>query len=61
MNLLDFIKHLRCAHRKDPRLFVFVRNVYGDEINALDCRSIWKCRKCGAHRFVNELHREANP
>lgn len=27
----------------------FVRNVYGDEINALDgVRSIWRCRYCDA-------------
>lgn len=36
-----FIKQIFCKHE-----FKFHRNVYGDEINALGCRSIWVCSKC---------------
>jgi len=31
-----------CRH-----LFRWVRNIYGDEINATGGRSWWQCRKCG--------------
>lgn len=31
-----------------------LRNVYGDEINALDCRSIWKDKKGRTYR-IHEL------
>lgn len=38
--------------------YEFIRNVYGDEINAIDCRSLWRdangnTRRC-SELFVNE-------
>ena len=39
-----FFNRMFCKHQ----VCDFVRNVYGDEINYLNCRSLWKCRKCGA-------------
>lgn len=37
-----WIKRLFCKHYK----LKFWRNVYGDEINALNCRSVWECANC---------------
>lgn len=42
MKLFSFIKRLWCKHRNQK----FWRNIYGDEINRLNCRSIWECRDC---------------
>lgn len=33
----------------------FWRNVYGDEINFLDCRSLYTCKKCGLLKRAPEL------
>ena len=42
----DFFKRLFCRHQSGVS---FVRNVYGDEINALGgYRSLWCCKRCGA-------------
>lgn len=42
-----------CSHR-----IIFSRNVFGDEINHLDARSIFYCEKCGkrflSDRLINE-------
>ena len=44
---MSIFKRLKCPHND----LEFVRNVYGDEINALSdrktVRSIWKCKNCG--------------
>ncbi len=37
--------------------FTFHRNVYGDEINMLNCRSIWKDNK-GRYYRVEQLVKE---
>ena len=40
---MNWIKRLFCKHQ-----FVFVRNIYGDEINKCGGhRTLWKCSKCG--------------
>ena len=40
---MNLLKRLFCEHE-----YEFVRNIYGDEINACGgYRSIWKCKKCG--------------
>ena len=40
---------------------VFIRNIYGDEINniSLDriCRSEWKCVKCGKIKYKSYLNK----
>ena len=46
-----FFSSMFCKHQ----VCDFVRNVYGDEINMLNCRSLWKCRKCGAEVKRNFL------
>lgn len=38
--------------------FIFVRNIYGDEINHAGARSWWCCRKCGKWRGRSALHEE---
>ena len=38
---MSTLKQLVCYHS-----FVFVRNIYGDEINAANARSIWRCPYC---------------
>jgi hypothetical protein len=40
-----FLKKLLCNHLKEP--LDFIRNIYGDEINYLNGRSLWKCKNCG--------------
>lgn len=37
--------------------YVFVRNIYGDEINQCGgYRSLWKCSKCGKYRYSKSLY-----
>ena len=48
------LKRLFCRHD-----WVFERNIYGDEINALSGRrSWWVCRKCGKHQARPNLVRD---
>lgn len=35
-----------CKHLKKP--LKFIRNIYGDEINQLNARSLWECTECGS-------------
>lgn len=51
--LLAFLRWLFCRHPQ----FDFVRNIYGDEINAA-CgkRSIWRCAACGKVQQRDQLH-----
>lgn len=49
IKIFNWFKRFWCEHD-----YVFVRNIYGDEIN--NCggyRSLWKCNKCGKYQ-----HRE---
>lgn len=41
--MINFLKRLFCRHHK----LSFHCNIYGDEINMLNCRSLWKCKRCG--------------
>ena len=50
--MIEFIKRLFCRHYKVE----FVRNVYGDQINYFNCRSFWKCVKCGEYVKSQQLH-----
>lgn len=52
----EILKRLTCRHD-----WLFVRNVYGDEIIRVGYRrSVWQCSKCGKLRYRNELHREGD-
>jgi len=54
--MLGFIKRFFCKHD-----LTFVRNIYGDEIIMSGYkRSIWKCAKCGALVFKEDLQRDAH-
>jgi len=57
--LRAFIKRLTCKHPYP----VFIRNVYGDEINLLGGkRSIWRCDQCGEKRVLrDDLRPDAAP
>ena len=44
MNIKDTLKRLICNHENHDH--VFIRNIYGDEINQLNARSIWMCNNC---------------
>jgi hypothetical protein len=44
-------KRLLCKHAP----LHWVRNIYGDEINATDARSLWQCTKCGAYCYSQKL------
>ena len=49
--MMKWIKRLFCEHE-----YEFVRNIYGDEINACGgYRSIWKCKKCGKIEYRKKL------
>ena len=51
--MISFFKRLFCGHYK----VFFVRNLYGDEINAFDgARSLWRCDKCEAIVPSHSLH-----
>lgn len=47
---MSILKRLFCKHDWE-----FIRNVYGDEINQLQCRSIWRCHYCGKEKFSTHL------
>lgn len=49
--MINFIKKLFCKHT-----FVLVRDIYGDEINYTNNRSIWKCIHCGKIEYREKLH-----
>jgi len=55
----NIIKRILCNHNKD----IFVRNIYGDEINACNKRSVWQCSKCGSFRWSDYLNKnvKGNP
>ena len=48
---LRMVRRLFCRHE-----LRFVRNIYGDEINLMNGRSLWVCYKCGADMVRRELH-----
>ena len=48
---LRMVRRLFCRHE-----LRFVRNIYGDEINLMNGRSLWVCEKCGADMVRRELH-----
>ena len=49
--MIKWVKRLFCEHE-----YEFVRNIYGDEINACGgYRSIWKCKKCGKIEYRKNL------
>lgn len=54
--MFGFIKIILCGHKGWAH--VFLRNIYGDEINKLNGkRSMWSCTHCGGviHKdFLNE-------
>lgn len=41
-----------CEHKD----VIFERNVHGDEINHLNCRSVWMCRRCGSTLYSQQLN-----
>jgi len=41
---MRYFSRLFCGHKETQ----FVRNIYGDEINWKDARSLHRCKKCGA-------------
>ena len=50
--IFRLIKRITCKHD-----LVWDRNIYGDEINAMNGkRSWWKCTKCGNHFTKPDLH-----
>ena len=49
--MIKWVKRLFCEHE-----YEFVRNIYGDEINACGgYRSIWKCKKCSKIEYRKKL------
>ena len=51
---MRLIRRLLCKHE-----YVWVRNIYGDEINHVGGhRSWWRCRKCGSWALGTHLHEE---
>lgn len=53
---MNWLKRLFCRHNGG---LDFVRNVYGDEINQLNARSIWRCKRCARLVYTSELNRDA--
>lgn len=51
--MMKWIKRLFCKHE-----YVFLRNIYGDEINWCGgYRSIWRCKKCGSLEYRKNLQK----
>ena len=49
---MNLFKSLFCKHK-----YEFIRNIYGDEINAHDgMRSEWRCTKCGHVQYREDYH-----
>lgn len=48
---LGVFKRYLCSHESQR----FIRNVYGDEINQCDCRSLYQCEDCKKIIKSNEL------
>lgn len=49
---MGYFSGLFCSHKETK----FIRNIFGDEINRLDARSLHRCRKCGTVIKSWELH-----
>lgn len=51
------VKQLFCKHKSQK----FIRNIYGDEINRISTKKIfrseWKCKNCGKTFYRSELVR----
>lgn len=52
MNIAVRIKHWFTRHE-----YHWVRNVYGDEINLLNARTVYRCH-CGAVKYVKEFWKD---
>ena len=49
---MNLFKSLFCKHK-----YEFIRNIYGDEINAHNgMRSEWRCIKCGCIQYREDHH-----
>jgi hypothetical protein len=58
-SLSGFIKRRFCGMFRNHRSAIWVRNVYGDEINLCGgCRSLWQCTYCGVFIYERELKGE---
>jgi len=52
---VNFLRQLLCGLLHNE--WKFIRNIYGDEIIAAGWRrSIWRCQRCGKHKYEKELH-----
>lgn len=49
---MKIIKRFFCKHNN----IEFVRNIYGDEINYANARSVWKCKYCGKILYKDKLN-----
>jgi hypothetical protein len=47
----DFFRSLVCKHE-----WTFVANLYGDQINLFNGRSLWMCKHCPKSRVGRELY-----
>ena len=54
MRIQNIIKQAFCPHFYNDQSFI--RNLHGDEINAFNARSMWKCKKCGKIIYSNEIY-----
>lgn len=46
------IKQFFCKHNN----IEFIRNIYGDEINYVNARSVWRCKYCGKILYSGYLN-----
>ena len=53
MKFKNPLKKLFCNHNTK---LIFIRNIYGDEINQLNARSIWRCSDCNKLIYKNILY-----
>lgn len=49
--VMGIFKMIFCRHKTEE----FIRNIYGDEVNRMGGRSLWKCKRCGKYIVKDEL------
>ncbi len=49
---MNWLRRLFCAHR-----YEWMRNIYGDQINEWNARSLWRCDRCGSLVRRQSLHK----
>ena len=54
--MIAWLQRFWCHHRRRDTYWRFIRNVHGGEVDlAGGCRSIWRCKLCGATGYGDRV------